>query len=82
MEEREAALGFHPAADLLPLLEGAEFDSRVRIFVPTAYVSRSLCLTARFWMVVTATAHAAWRGLSHDSKSGHPGTKATLRSLL
>jgi ParB-like chromosome segregation protein Spo0J len=29
MEEREAALGFHPAADLLSLLEGAEFDSLV-----------------------------------------------------
>jgi ParB-like chromosome segregation protein Spo0J len=29
MDEREAALGFHPAANLLPLLEGAEFDSLV-----------------------------------------------------
>jgi hypothetical protein len=29
MEEQEAALGFHPAANLLPLLEGAEFGSLV-----------------------------------------------------
>jgi hypothetical protein len=29
MEEREAELGFHPAADLLTLLEGPEFDALV-----------------------------------------------------
>jgi hypothetical protein len=29
MEERKAELGFHPAADLLPLLEGPEFESLV-----------------------------------------------------
>jgi hypothetical protein len=66
--EREAALGFHPAANLLPCSRALSSTRWWRIFTPTAYASRSFCLRAQFWMVVTATAHAARRGLTHDSK--------------